>query len=117
MRWVALDRAIALAELDGYDDETSRSGASSATSCARRSSIAASKELGSFTQSYGSGTLDASNLMLAEVGFIAPDDARFVGTVRRPQEHLMRGWPRGPLRPWGTPTTASLARNEATFAI
>ena len=37
------------------------------------------------------GTLDASNLMLAQVGFIDPDDARFVGTVRAIQEHLTRG--------------------------
>jgi GH15 family glucan-1,4-alpha-glucosidase len=92
MCWVALDRAIALAELDGYDDAN--------LPCwrAERDELRAEilergfdQELGSFTQSYGSGTLDASNLMLATVGFIAPDDARFVGTVRATQEHLMRG--------------------------
>ena len=92
MCWVALDRAIALAELDGYDDENLPQWR------AERDELRAEildrgfdSELGSFTQSYGSGTLDASNLMLAQVGFISPDDARFVGTVRATQEHLTRG--------------------------
>lgn len=92
MCWVALDRAIALAELDGYDDPNLHRWRS------ERDELRAEilergfdQELGSFTQSYGSGTLDASNLMLATVGFVSPDDARFVGTVRATQEHLMRG--------------------------
>ena len=92
MCWVALDRAIALAELDGYDDENLRRWRHERDEL--RQEIldrGFDQKLGSFTQSYGSGTLDASNLMLATVGFIAPDDARFVGTVRATQEHLMRG--------------------------
>jgi GH15 family glucan-1,4-alpha-glucosidase len=92
MCWVALDRAIALAELDGYDDENlprwRRERDELRQEILRRGF---DHELGSFTQSYGSGTLDASNLMLAAVGFVAPDDARFVGTVRATQEQLMRG--------------------------
>jgi GH15 family glucan-1,4-alpha-glucosidase len=92
MCWVALDRAIALAELDGYDDENLPRWRHERDEL--RQEIldrGFDQKLGSFTQSYGSGTLDASNLMLATVGFIAPDDARFVGTVRATQEHLMRG--------------------------
>jgi GH15 family glucan-1,4-alpha-glucosidase len=92
MCWVALDRAIALAELDGYDDENlprwRRERDELRQQILERGYDA---DLGSFTQAYGSGTLDASNLMLATVGFISPDDARFVGTVRATQEHLMRG--------------------------
>jgi GH15 family glucan-1,4-alpha-glucosidase len=92
MCWVALDRAIALADLDGYEDENlprwRRERDELRQEILERGF---DHELGSFTQSYGSGTLDASNLMLATVGFIAPDDARFVGTVRATQEHLMRG--------------------------
>jgi GH15 family glucan-1,4-alpha-glucosidase len=92
MCWVALDRAIALAELDGYDDENLPRWRHERDEL--REEILErgfDHELGAFTQSYGSGTLDASNLMLATVGFISPDDSRFVGTVRATQEHLMRG--------------------------
>jgi GH15 family glucan-1,4-alpha-glucosidase len=92
MCWVALDRAVALAELDGYDDANlPRWRAERDEMRAQILKRGFDHELGAFTQSYGSGTLDASNLMLATVGFIAPDDARFVGTVRATQEHLMRG--------------------------
>jgi alpha,alpha-trehalase len=46
------------------------------------------QRLGSFTQAYGSGTLDAANLLLAQVGFIDPRDPRFVSTVRVTQRNL-----------------------------
>ena len=38
-------------------------------------------ERGTFTQSYGSTTLDASTLLIPQVGFLAPDDPRVIGTV------------------------------------
>jgi GH15 family glucan-1,4-alpha-glucosidase len=92
MCWVALDRAIALAELDGYDDEAlPRWRAERDELRDEILELGYDHDLGAFTQSYGSGNLDASNLMLATVGFISPDDARFVGTVRATQEHLVRG--------------------------
>jgi len=43
---------------------------------------------GAFTQSYGVTDLDASNLLLAEYGFIEPDDPRFIGTVERTLDEL-----------------------------
>jgi GH15 family glucan-1,4-alpha-glucosidase len=92
MCWVALDRAIALAELDGYDDEAlPRWRAERGELREEILRRGYDEELGSFTQSYGSGTLDASNLTLATVGFISPEDTRFVGTVRATQAHLTRG--------------------------
>jgi GH15 family glucan-1,4-alpha-glucosidase len=36
---------------------------------------------GAFTQYYGSSTLDASVLLMGEVGFLPPDDPRVVSTV------------------------------------
>ena len=92
MCWVAMDRAIRLAEMDGFED-----------SClphwrAGRDEIRAEvlargfdEELGAFTQSYGSRSLDASNLVLAGTGFIDADDPRFIGTVRATQRELTRG--------------------------
>ena len=44
--------------------------------------------IGAFTQSYDSDALDASNLLLPLVGFIAPDDPRMRSTVDRIIEHL-----------------------------
>ena len=92
MCWVALDRAIRLARLDGIDEPDLprwRRGRDEI----RREVLACGFDdgLGSFTQSYGSCTLDASNLTLASVGFIDPHDARFVGTVRAAERDLMRG--------------------------
>jgi GH15 family glucan-1,4-alpha-glucosidase len=92
MCWVALDRAIRLAEMDGLEDRCLTDWR------AGRDEIRAEvlergfdEELGAFTQSYGSGSLDASNLVLAGTGFIAADDFRFIGTVRATQRDLMRG--------------------------
>ena len=39
-------------------------------------------------QSYGDDHLDASNLLMAEYGFIEPTDPRFVSTVEKSQEEL-----------------------------
>ncbi|MDQ2925670.1 MAG: glycoside hydrolase family 15 protein [Acidobacteriota bacterium] len=48
------------------------------------------KKLNSFTQSYGSKSLDASCLRLGLVGFLPMDDPRIVGTVEAIQKHLTR---------------------------
>jgi GH15 family glucan-1,4-alpha-glucosidase len=47
-------------------------------------------ELGSFVQSYGAKTIDASLLQIALTGFLPPDDPRVVGTVRAVESHLLR---------------------------
>jgi GH15 family glucan-1,4-alpha-glucosidase len=80
--WVALDRALKLARIDG------RADAPVAHWHAERAAVRADvfahgwdARLGAFTQSYGSQSLDASNLLLAQVGFIGMRDPRFVSTV------------------------------------
>ena len=89
MAWVAFDRAIKSAEKFGLKgpierwrqlreqihDEVCRNGFD--------------QELGSFVQAYGGKELDASLLLLAEVGFLPPDDPRFRGTVEAIERHLM----------------------------
>jgi GH15 family glucan-1,4-alpha-glucosidase len=45
-------------------------------------------EKGAFVQSYGANDLDASNLLLAEYGFIEATDPRFIATVERTQSGL-----------------------------
>src|ERR1700735_2620172 len=47
------------------------------------------KDVGSFTQYYGSDQLDASVLMIPLVGFLPPTDPRVVSTVEAVQRELM----------------------------
>ncbi|HEX4059160.1 MAG TPA: glycoside hydrolase family 15 protein [Galbitalea sp.] len=46
--------------------------------------------LGSYTQFYGSGTVDASLLQLPHVGYVASDDPRMLGTVAAIESSLLR---------------------------
>jgi GH15 family glucan-1,4-alpha-glucosidase len=46
-------------------------------------------ERGAFTQYYGSGTLDASVLLMGELGFLPPDDPRLISTVDVISRELM----------------------------
>jgi GH15 family glucan-1,4-alpha-glucosidase len=46
--------------------------------------------LGSYTQFYGSGTVEASLLQLSQVGFLEPTDPRMLGTVAAIEKHLLR---------------------------
>ncbi len=83
MAWVAIDRATRLCEkrsLPGPIVEWKQ----------LRSEIyedvmanGYSKELGVFTQHYGSNKLDASNLIMPLVFFLPPDDPRFVRTLEK----------------------------------
>ena len=88
MCWVALDRGIRAAEQMQLEADLPRW-------LVIRDQIRADilingydTNLGAFTQSYGDPTLDASNLLLPLVGFIAPDDPRMRSTVDRTIEHL-----------------------------
>ncbi len=47
--------------------------------------------LGSFVSTFGGQHLDASLLLMGEFQFLAPDDPRFVGTLRATESRLQRG--------------------------
>jgi GH15 family glucan-1,4-alpha-glucosidase len=49
------------------------------------------EKLGSFVASFGGADIDASLLLMHEVGFIRPDDPRFAGTVAAVERDLRRG--------------------------
>ncbi len=90
MAWVAFDRAVKAAEryrLDGPVDQwvKVRDAIHSAV-CARGFNT----RLGAFVQSYDSGELDASLLMIPLVGFLPADDPRVRGTVAAIEKGLMR---------------------------
>ena len=46
--------------------------------------------LGAFAQSYESDQMDASALLIPQVGFLPPDDARVLGTIRAVEQKLLR---------------------------
>lgn len=91
MCWVALDRAVRLARTDPKVFFDAPFEEWKAAKRQIREQILArgyDAEAGYFTQSYGSDGLDASNLLLAQVGFVPATDPRFIRTVRATQEKL-----------------------------
>ncbi|MFJ1545714.1 glycoside hydrolase family 15 protein [Streptomyces sp. NPDC088246] len=88
MAWVAVDRTIKLIEsgdaegplerLRELRDEIHRDV------CDR----GYDKERNTFTQSYGSKELDASLLLIPQMGFLPPDDKRVIGTIEAIQREL-----------------------------
>ena len=91
MAWVAFDRAIKAVEafgLEGPVDRWRRIRAEIHEEVCRR---AFNPDLGSFAQAYDSDLLDASALLIPQVGFLPPDDARVQGTVEAIERKLLRG--------------------------
>jgi GH15 family glucan-1,4-alpha-glucosidase len=88
MCWVALDRAIGLAErldaqdrVDGWKSTREEIADAILTQGWNESA-------GAFTQSFGSEDLDASNLMMPIVGFLPADDPRMAATINATAERL-----------------------------
>ncbi len=88
MCWVALDRAIALAPLLHAPDRIPGWTATRDEIHAMVLRDGWSDEAKAFTQYVGSTELDASNLMMAIVGFLPPDDPRLLATLEATQERL-----------------------------
>jgi alpha,alpha-trehalase len=88
MCWVALDRAVILAERLSASDHVE---AWTSTRDQIREAILTrgwSEAANAFTQSFGSDELDASSLMLPLVGFLPADDARVLSTIDATEERL-----------------------------
>jgi GH15 family glucan-1,4-alpha-glucosidase len=88
MCWVALDRAVMLAD---RLDAAERVEAWTKTRDQIRETVLRdgwSDEAGAFTQYVGSTELDASNLMMAIVGLLPPDDPRMVATIDATEQRL-----------------------------
>jgi GH15 family glucan-1,4-alpha-glucosidase len=88
MCWVALDRAIGLADRLGAANrvETWRRVREEIRDTVLREGW--SERAGAFTQYFGSEALDASNLMLPIVGFLPADDPRVLATIDAIAERL-----------------------------
>jgi GH15 family glucan-1,4-alpha-glucosidase len=90
MAWVAVDRAIRSAEEFGLEaplDEWREWRQQIHDEVCEKAFDA---ERNSFVQYYGSKNLDAGLLMIANVGFLPPEDARVRGTVAAIEKELLR---------------------------
>jgi GH15 family glucan-1,4-alpha-glucosidase len=91
MCWVACDR---LARIAGHLGLAERATHWQTRADRIRETIlqrAWNEELNSFVASFEGHEIDASLLLMHEVGFISPDDPRFVGTVAAVERELKRG--------------------------
>jgi GH15 family glucan-1,4-alpha-glucosidase len=88
MCWVALDRGVALADRIDAADRVERWKATREEIAAAILDRGWNEEVGAFTQSFGSTDLDASNLMMPIVGFIAADHPRMLATINATAESL-----------------------------
>ena len=81
MCWVALDRALALADRIGAGDRVGRWKATRNEIWETVVRDGWNEQAGAFTQYFGSTALDAANLMMANVGFLPADDPRMLATI------------------------------------
>jgi GH15 family glucan-1,4-alpha-glucosidase len=88
MCWVALDRAIKLADQIGARDRASHWIVSRDEITKAILQQGWSVRTRAFAQSFGSDDLDASNLMIPIVGFLPPDDPRVLSTIDAIAEQL-----------------------------
>ncbi|MEU8705844.1 glycoside hydrolase family 15 protein [Streptomyces sp. NPDC048565] len=88
MAWVAVDRTIKLIESGDVEGPLERwlqlREDIHRDVCER----GYDKERNTFTQSYGSKELDASLLLIPQMGFLPPDDKRVIGTIEAIQREL-----------------------------
>jgi alpha,alpha-trehalase len=115
MAWVALDRAVRIAELDGREgalDEW-RANRDELRELIEREGV--DPESGAFVQSFGDGgKLDASNLMIPIVGFVEHNEPRARATAERIASELSAD---GFVYRYVTDGVDGLSGDEATFAI
>lgn len=88
MCWVAMDRGVRIARQRKYYHKL---GMWQSVRETIRMSILQNgfdEELGSFVQSYGSKSLDATGLLIPLMGFLPVDEPKVVGTIEAIQNHL-----------------------------
>lgn len=88
MAWVAVDRTIKLIESGDADGPLERWKELRDEIHRDVCEKGYDKERNTFTQSYGSKELDASLLLIPQMGFLPPDDKRVIGTIEAIQREL-----------------------------
>ncbi|WP_417772870.1 glycoside hydrolase family 15 protein [Stappia sp.] len=91
MCWAACDRLAKIALQFGLTERAARWRARADEIHATILARGWNDKVGAFVESFEGHDLDASLLLIAEVGFLPPKDPRFVATVERIGESLRRG--------------------------
>ena len=89
MAWVAFDRAIKDAKADGIDGPIERWRQVRDAIHAQVCEKGFNSRMNSFTQAYDSTHLDASLLLIPQVGFLPPDDPRVRSTIEAIERNLV----------------------------
>ena len=89
MAWVALDRAVRGAEEMGLDGPLDRWRALRQQIHAEVCEKGFDRQRNTFVQAFGSKHMDASLLMIPQVGFLKPDDPRVAGTIAAIEKDLL----------------------------
>jgi GH15 family glucan-1,4-alpha-glucosidase len=95
MAWVAADRCARLLEEFSRPDDPMRDLLPRARALAEHIhrdvlEHGFDRQIGAFTQAYGSQALDASALIIPAVGFLPATDPRVVGTIQAIEKNLLR---------------------------
>ena len=91
MCWAACDRLAKIADILGRQDRSKHWHGRAAEIHKTILEKAWSEERKAFTGAFGGKDLDASVLLMAEIGFIDPMDPRYIATVERVDEELREG--------------------------
>ena len=91
MCWAACDRLAKIAARRDYDNKAGYWRAKAEIIHKTICDEAWNEELQSFVESFGGSDMDASLLLMAEVGFLPAQDPRFISTVERIGEKLRKG--------------------------
>lgn len=89
MAWVAFDRAIKAVEQFGFSGPVEKWRALRDEIHGEVLAQGYDRDRNTFVQHYGGTALDASLLLMAEVGFLPPEDSRFRGTVEAIERELV----------------------------
>jgi len=89
MAWVAFDRAIKDAESGGLDGPVAEWRTIRDAIHSEVCNKGFDAKLNSFVQSYESAHVDASLLLIPQVGFLPPDDPRVLGTIAAVEKRLL----------------------------
>ena len=91
MCWAACDRLARMAEDLGRPDRARHWGDRAATMRVHIEGAAWRPDSNRMSATFGDDILDASLLQLVDIGFLAPDDPRFTGTLAAIERELRRG--------------------------
>ena len=91
MCWAACDRLGKIARRLGLSERAMHWSRKARNMHVTISERAWNEKLGSFVASFDGEDLDATLLLLPELGFVAAADSRFAGTVAAVEKHLLKG--------------------------